>query len=496
MNMDRRTLFFLGTGILLFVFSNGNYIIPLMAWVAPIFLLIYLRGPKRNFKLLLLFILFVVATKIMLNEIIPNSIGALTYILTVYYALIWFFPYWMHALLGNRNRSFVYTLVFPTAAILTEYLNTVFYGSWGSLAYTQFGNLPLMQLASLTGIWGLTFLIMWFASVVDWCSRDNNIWPRIISRGWIYASAFLGVMLYGGIRLLSFQPEIYSQGIVSFTPSDGIAELVRLREERGFNSTVQMSRESRDELTGILDDVHRSIFNRMDQITGPAHELVLWPEAGMSVLREQEQDFIEAGMDFAKRKSVFVMLAYYLIPENGSGQLPENKSVMITPDGRMEYEYLKAYPVPGAGHKAGEKQIPVIETSMGRIGTAICYDMDFTHLIHQAGRKDVDIMIVPAWDWEAIDPLHTHMAAFRGIENGFSVVRQTGEGLSMATDPTGRVLAYMDHFTSPEHVMISSVPVKRYPTIYAITGDLFAWISIAVFLVMMVNARRNPAEAK
>ena len=108
--------------------------------------------------------------------------------------------------------------------------------------------------------------------------------------------------------------------------------------------------------------------------------------------------------------------------------------------------------------------------------------MDFTSLINQAGEKNIDIMLVPAWDWRAIDPLHARMAVFRAIENGFSMVRQTGNGLSIAVDYEGHTLSAMDQFTSDNNTMISQIPAKGVKTIYRMIGDSFAWLCVIGFL--------------
>jgi len=97
----------------------------------------------------------------------------------------------------------------------------------------------------------------------------------------------------------------------------------------------------------------------------------------------------------------------------------------------------------------------------------------------------VDIMLAPSNDWKQIDPLHTHMAVFRAIENGFSLVRHTSNGLSMAVDYQGRILAQMDHFTTDDRVMISQAPTRGVATIYSRIGDAFAWLCVALFAVLI-----------
>jgi apolipoprotein N-acyltransferase len=118
----------------------------------------------------------------------------------------------------------------------------------------------------------------------------------------------------------------------------------------------------------------------------------------------------------------------------------------------------------------------------------ICYDADFPIIVKQAGRKDANILFVPSGDPNvAVAQLHAHQAIFRAIENGVSLVRQdTNRGLSIATDPYGRVLATMDTHTTSERVMVVQVPTKRVFTVYSVIGDMFGWLSVVGFVAIMV----------
>ncbi len=107
-------------------------------------------------------------------------------------------------------------------------------------------------------------------------------------------------------------------------------------------------------------------------------------------------------------------------------------------------------------------------------------------------------MLVPANDWRGFDPYHTQLAAFRAIENGYSLVRQTSNGLAMTVDYEGNVLAATDYFTTDPQVMIANVPVHGARTVYALIGDLFAWLSVASLVVLVglaVGRRRQTAKA-
>ena len=89
--------------------------------------------------------------------------------------VVFWLPYLADRLLVNRLRGFAATLVFPLLQVSLEYFITIVspLGSWGSLAYTQHSFLPFLQLLSITGMWGLSFLIAWLAPVVNWACEQT-----------------------------------------------------------------------------------------------------------------------------------------------------------------------------------------------------------------------------------------------------------------------------------------------------------------------------------
>ena len=101
---------------------------------------------------------------------------------------------------------------------------------------------------------------------------------------------------------------------------------------------------------------------------------------------------------------------------------------------------------------------------------------------------------------KAIDPVHAHMATYRAIENGVTLVRQADNGLSFVVDPYGRVAANMDHFNNSERVMVAKVPIQSTFTLYPYIGDLFAWLAVVGFVVIaivgIVQWRKGKKAAK
>ena len=214
--------------------------------------------------------------------------------------------------------------------------------------------------------------------------------------------------------------------------------------------------------------------------------MILWPEANAQIEKANESELIKRGRTFAQQERVYLSMGLFTaIP----GQYRrENKTITIDSNGKIISIYIKSRPPPGEPSVIGDGIIPVMDTPFGKISSVICSDMDSPfHLRQQSVEAGIDIMLAPSWDWREIDPLHTWMTAYRGIENGFSIVRHTNDGLSQATDYQGNILASMDHFTTDEHVMISQVPTKGTKTFYSHIGDVFAWLCLAALTLMIGN---------
>jgi len=189
-------------------------------------------------------------------------------------------------------------------------------------------------------------------------------------------------------------------------------------------------------------------------------------------------------------------LAVFL-PNNSKPPFVEDEAVLLDPTGNVVWTYEKTHPAPGEQGVIilGDGKVPTVDSPYGRLTNVICFDADYPATVRQAGQAGADLLLVPADDWQEIDPYHTQMATFRAIENGFSEVRQVGKGRSMAVDYEGHVLSASDYFTTNDRVMVAYVPVHGVRTIYATIGDLFAWLCIigmvALIGLTIVQSRRR-----
>ena len=83
-------------------------------------------------------------------------------------SVVGFLPYLLDRVLARRLGGLLGTLVFPLAVTTVSYLLALVSsssGTWGNPAYSQYGDLPLLQLMSVTGLWGIVFLMSWLASL-------------------------------------------------------------------------------------------------------------------------------------------------------------------------------------------------------------------------------------------------------------------------------------------------------------------------------------------
>ena len=151
------------------LFSNGKWNIPVATWLFLIFALRFWRTQPVKRGFIIFWLVSIVPLYFAWQGIVPFS-GIGYFIFVVIGSLFYPSIFLIDGLIAPRLKGFVSTLVFPLAWVTMQYIMTIAspYSSFGSLAYTQYGNLPLLQILSVTGLSGITFLLAWFASVVNW----------------------------------------------------------------------------------------------------------------------------------------------------------------------------------------------------------------------------------------------------------------------------------------------------------------------------------------
>ena len=470
----RRPYLLLVAALPLMPFANGTLSVPAAAWLAPALLLCFVRVRPAARGLALGFVAFYAAWCVQWRGVVRLPWAAFL-VAGALLALVGFLPYVADRLLAHRLRGLKSTLVFPTALVTMEYLFNVSgpNGSWGSLAYTQYGNLPLLQLVSLTGLWGVTFLVGWGAGTAAYVFDPRRVRAERVRAGAAFALVLLAALLYGGARLALPHAGGRALRVATVSP----------QYEKNENYEEPLAAQ-----------IQQYLYERSEREALAGAKMILWPEDSFAVWKRDEAATLERARDFARRHGVYFGVAYGARVEEGSRRY-ENKSVMFTPAGEVAWEYLKAHPVPGYEERymvRGGAPAATHAAPEGRFAAAICYDGDFPTYMRQTARAD--LLILHADDWRDITPLHARMSVFRAVELGVSLVRPTMNGLSLAADYRGEILAAMNHFDSADRVMTAGVPVRGVVTLYALVGDAFAWLAAACLLVLTIIALLRPAR--
>lgn len=473
----------LAIGALLNLFSVGRWALPVGAWLAPMFLLHFSRARSPLSGLSWLYLALFGTTFWAYRGVIPAP-GPAAAAISALIALACLVPFVADRLVAVRMAGFAATLVFPLAWAAVDFAAGRLspYGTWGSPAYTQYGNLPLMQLASVTGTAGITFLIAWFASVLNWAWAGNFDWPAIRMGLLVYGAALCLVLGFGGARLAFTPAPAKSVRIAAV----GWPEGMLAQTDLWHALDPALTGDDRQRLERSFERVRQYFFDATQREARAGAQIIVWPEANLPLFHEDEPALLQRAGELARQEKINVLMGLAVV-YSGTARPLENKAVLIGPAGSPLLGYVKAIPVPGMEaqlSRRGMRRIAAVDSPLGRIATAICFDMDFPAYIRQVGAAKADLLLVPASDWQAINRMHYIFAVFRAVENGVPMVRATRWGNSVAVDALGNEFAKLDPFIAPNQVMVAQLPVGHVPTIYARLGDWFAWLCIAGLVAM------------
>ena len=389
-------------------------------------------------------------------------------IIMVMQSLVWLFIFGTAARVVKRFKSAWTVLALPAISVATDTLLAHFTadGNWGSLGYTQAQLLPIAQIAAISGVGGILFLLMLVNSALG-LAFTYGMKLRGAIPMYLATVALVAISVgYGYWRL---------QAPVSGTPvSFGIASIDDYIDS-------EKSEQSRD--------VWAQYDAQVLQLAGSGAKVILLPEK-IDVL---------SGPAAQARKERLSKLAgenhVWLVAGLGvdDGKQRRNEAWWYAPDGRLETNYLKHFMAPPEREFVAGSEFPVNEIDGVRYGVAICKDMHFASLGRGFGARDAGVMLVPAWDFDDDAWMAANMTKLRGVENGFAVVRSSRNGLLTVSDAYGRMLAVEKSEKLPGTTLFATVNVgARVPTIYTRIGDLLGWICVAAALLLIGASLLKP----
>ena len=484
---------FLAVGAVFLLLATGRYSLALAAWLAPIFLVRFFRESRGLWRPLVGAGAFMAAYFVAWKGVLPFT-GWVYGMVACGTGLLFVLPYLVDGWASRRVTGVRLLLVFPAAWTALEYIySRAGYGTWGLVGYSQYGNLPLLQVLSVAGLWAFPLLIGGCAALINWAWESRLEGPAVRRSAAAYAAVLLLVMLGGQVRLLLPQP-----GETVRVASITVPNMEAFRSLWApLKAGKQPSDADREAGRAKSEALLEQLFAASREEVEAGARVILWSEGNALVWQADEAALIDRGREFAAAHHVYLLMTMATLTPGKP--LAENKAVMAAPNGVVTAPYLKTHPTPVEGSVPGDGVVGSLQAPFGQLSWAICYDFDYPDLIRQMGRTGTDIALNPSWDSRGMDPLHTRMATYRSIEYGFAQVRQANGGLSLSVDNRGQVLAAMDDYALPPgtHTMISYLPAQGSRTIYGVAGDWLAWAAMGglVLLVWQAAAGRRKAGA-
>jgi len=388
---------------------------------------------------------------------------------------------------GGARFVVVAASLWVALELLRTYLLTGF--PWNLLGYSQYRNVPLVQVAAVTGVYGVSFVVV-AVNAALWCViASNRNWKRSLA-----AAATAG----GAVALAVASAWLPARG--GARPTLDVA-LVQGSIDQG----VKWDPASRDAALAV----HRALT--IDAARGSA-KLVVWPETSLPFAFDE--DGRRADVQRLARETAAYLLVGALSRTPGG---PRNSAFLLAPDGEVVGRYDKRHLVPYGEYVPLKPLLPFVEvlgggaigelrsgseatvfsTPLGRLAVVICYEAIFPAEVREFFAAGADVLINitnDAWFGQSAAPVqHLAMAALRAVENRAYLVRAANTGISVIVGPDGRIVQASGLFT--REVVSGKIAPRAGVTFYTRYGDVFAWATVAGTLALMWPLRRTRSSA-
>lgn len=396
---------------------------------------------------------------------------------------------------------------------------------YGTLGYAVYQYLPLIQIASLTGVWGVTFLMIlpqtWFGAWLgDYAAGRCEGFGLYVKKNLVV------IICYGVLAVASLVFGFCSMSYWNGQEPDRTWKVV----------TVQ---HNHDSWKGGYA-TYKKNFNNLRLLTlqalqrNPDVDMVIWSETAFVPSVAWHENYTSPDADIAKLVEEFVNFGKELpvplltgnpegvlddpslppVLENGEWNRTDYNTVIFFEDGEIKETYRKQHLVPFTEHFPYEKQMPwlynlllandynwwekgtvpvVFRTEEGvTFSTPICFEDVFGYLTADFVRNGADVIVNMTNDsWSgavSAEMQHLAMAVFRSVETRKTTVRGTNSGMTCVIAPDGKIIDPMEPFKMAWNVY--DVPVYSSDTheltMYAQHDDWFAWMMVYVSLALLV----------
>ena len=394
--------------------------------------------------------------------------------------------------LWGRSGAAKLACVAPFLWVSTEYLFDRFPNigfPWNLLGYAAARSLALVQITSITGIYGLSLLVAAFNALVFWAILQPE-GRRRRAASYVAATAVLiALVAWIGARYVpTAQPE-------------RIAHLVQPDFPQSMSYPY-------DWMT-----IHRADLDDLEQLSVSAARLepgpIIWPETP-APFSMQEAPFAQRAARTALESSNDFILGAVDWKRSPSGdELPYNSAIQLDPTGREIFVYDKIHLVPfgefvpwrnilrfaghitadlGEFHPGDVRSVGTLPG--GKFSVFICYEAIFAGEIRQFTANGAQLLINisnDGWFGRSAAPVsHLEAARVRAVENRRWLLRDTNNGFTASIDPYGRIVARLPPDERAE--LDAPYAFRSDLSFYVRHGDWLPCLSLIVTLLALAVA--------
>lgn len=393
----------------------------------------------------------------------------------------------------ERKTSLKLPTTIPFIWVTMEYLRSFLFSGfpWENLGYSQYHSLLLIQYADITGVYGISFLIVYINATLFLLLRSIP-YRKIPYKEIILALIMvIAVALYGRWRLIEVKKltaasETINVGLVQGNIDQGI-KWNRLYREKAITTHLQLSAKAIQQQT----------------------RLIIWPEASTPFYFQSALGYQNRIFEIISDSDSYLLLgspAYKL----GDGKLYNyNSAFLLSPSKKVIGRYDKMHLVPygeyvplkrffpfiykmveGIGQFYPGQNISLLTLPESSFGVLICYEIIFPDLTRRFVKKGAQFLVNitnDAWFGKTNAPYqHLSMATFRAVENRRFIARAANTGISALIEATGEIKHSSALFT--EALIIGKIRILTIPTFYTTYGDVFAILSTLLSAVLFLFA--------
>jgi len=390
-------------------------------------------------------------------------------------------------------------LISPVAWVTLELLRSYAFTGfpWSSIGYSQYKFLHMIQIADITGIYGISFLVL----AVNGAVVDLMLLRKRTKKMPLFPTSYT---LIGMALLAALLVSVFGYGVW---------RLGQDREGETFRASVIQGNIEQDKKwdPAFQKEVLDAYFGLSQKAAESMPGLIVWPETAVPFLYGYDSKHTEELVEFQKKLGANLLLGGVMVNEAGTKpSLLSNSAVLLDRGGKAIYKYDKMHLVPFGEYVPLRKVLFFIDkivegigdyvpgrsyiragTEFGSFATLICYEIIFPGMVRKFYTKGGDFIVTitnDAWFGKTAGPYqHFSMAVFRAIENRKPVIRSANTGISGFIDASGRIISKTALFT--RETSTAEIKTDRTLTFYTKYGDLFSFLCVVLFIVISINIK-------